>query len=197
MPQPKSAALTTITQSAATEQRTDVATALEEPGLFPDKRGNRGPECKAESCARDADRTPAATTDSAVPGPKSIEPTPGLIELSFASDQGELKIGDKRQLALQVKSDAPLGLAVITLRFDPGILKIIGGSAGSLFASAKNPPTVTQSIDEHGMVLLSIAPASGSVNYGRRVLLNLDVEGVSAGDTALSFDLSNVHLVAG
>ena len=96
-----------------------------------------------------------------------------------------------------MKSDAPLGLAVITLRFDPSVLKISGVSAGSLFANAKNPPTVTQSVDEHGMILLSISPASGSPITADGVLLNLEVEGVSAGDSALSFDLSNVHLVAG
>ena len=120
-----------------------------------------------------------------------------MIELSLTSDQAELQVGAKRQLALQVKSDAPLGLAVITLRFDPSVLKISGVSAGSLFANAKNPPTVTQSVDEHGMILVSITPASGSPVTADGVLLNLEVEGVSAGDSALSFDLSNVHLVAG
>jgi hypothetical protein len=97
---------------------------------------------------------------------------------------------------LQVKSEAPLGLAVITLRFDPKVLKINGVSPGSLFANAKNAPTVTQSIDEQGMVLLSIAPGSGSPITAAGVLLNLDVEGVSVGDSELAFDLSNVHLVA-
>jgi hypothetical protein len=97
---------------------------------------------------------------------------------------------------LQVKSDAPLGLAVITLRFDPTVVKISGVSAGSLFANAKTPPTVTQSIDEHGMVLLSIAPGAGSPVAADGVLLNLDVEGIAAGDSNLVFDLSNVHLIA-
>jgi hypothetical protein len=119
-----------------------------------------------------------------------------LIELSLTTDQAELQVGVKRQLALQVKSDAPLGLAVITLRFDPSVLKITGVSAGSLFAKAKNPPSVTQSVDEHGMILISIAPANGSPVTAEGVLLNLEVEGVGAGDSALSFDLSNVHLVA-
>ena len=123
-------------------------------------------------------------------------PAPGLIELSLTTDQAELPVGAKRQLALQVKSDAPLGLAVITLRFDPSVLKISRVSAGSLFANAKNPPSVTQSVDEHGMILISIAPANGSPVTAEGVLLNLEVEGVSAGDSALSFDLSNVHLVA-
>ena len=195
VPQPKSAALTT-TQFAAAEQKTDVATALKNVVSSPTDVATTSLSAK-QNAAPVTLTEPAAATDTAVPGPKSIEPTPSLIELSFASDQDNLKIGEKRQLALQVKSDAPLGLAVITLRFDPKILKISGVSAGSLFANVKNAPTVTQSIDEHGMVLLSIAPASGSSITADGVLLNLDVEGVNAGDTALSFDLSNVHLVAG
>jgi hypothetical protein len=119
-----------------------------------------------------------------------------LIELSLTADQPEIKVGEKRQIALQVKSDAPLGLAVITLRFDPTILKISGVSAGSLFANAKNPPTLTQSIDEHGMVLLSITPGAGSPVTADGSLLNLEVQGLAAGDSNLVFDLSNVHLVA-
>jgi hypothetical protein len=55
---------------------------------------------------------------------------------------------------------------------------------------------VTQSVDEHGMILISIAPANGSPVTAEGVLLNLEVEGVSSGDSGLSFDLSNVHLVA-
>jgi len=87
-------------------------------------------------------------------------------------------------------------MAVITMRFDPNVLKINGISAGSLFADAKTAPTLTQSIDENGMVLLSLTPAAGSKLIANGGLLNLDVEAVSAGDAALAFDLSNVHLVA-
>jgi general secretion pathway protein D len=192
-PQPKPAALM-ATQSPATEPKTDVATALRSLVSSPTDVSTTGLNARQELAAAAA--PPVLKPDASVPGPKAIEPTPGLIELSLTSDQAELKVGAKRQLALQLKSDAPLGLAVITLRFDPSVLKISGVSAGSLFANAKNPPTVTQSVDERGMILLSISPASGSPITADGVLLNLEVEGVSAGESALSFDLSNVHLVA-
>ena len=195
VPQPKSAALTT-TQSPVTEQKTDVATALQSLVSSPTDVSTTGLNAKQPAAATQT-APPVLKPDTSVPGPKAIEPTPSLIELSLTSDQAELQLGAKRQLALQVKSDAPLGLAVITLRFDPSVLKISGVSPGSLFANAKNPPTVTQSVDEHGMILLSISPASGSPITADGVLLNLEVEGLSAGDSALSFDLSNVHLVAG
>jgi hypothetical protein len=47
------------------------------------------------------------------------------------------------------------------------------------------------------MILLSISPTPGSPVTADGVLLNLEVQGVSAGDSILSSDLSNVHLVAG
>lgn len=196
VPQPKPAALTTA-QSRATEQKTDVATALKSLVTSPTDVSTTSLSAKQEVALTTQTVAPATKTDTGVPGPKAIGPTANLIELSLTSDQSEFKIGEKRLLALQVKSDAPLGLAVITLRFDPSVLKIGGVTAGSLFANAKNAPTVTQSVDEKGMLLLSITPANGSPITADGVLLSLEVEAVSAGDSALSFDLSNVHLVAG
>jgi hypothetical protein len=60
----------------------------------------------------------------------------------------------------------------------------------------KNAPTLTQSVDEHGMVLISIAPAAGSTVTADGALINIDVEALAAGDGTLTFDLSNVHVVA-
>ncbi|HJZ79157.1 MAG TPA: secretin N-terminal domain-containing protein [Pyrinomonadaceae bacterium] len=195
VPQPKTAAMSN-SAPASTEPKTDVASALKNFVSSPTEVSTTGLSAKQEVALTPPVLQPANKTDNAVPGPKSIEPMPGLIELSLASDQNELKVGESRQLSLQVKSDAPLGMAVITLRFDPQVLKIKGVSAGSLFANAKNPPTVTQSIDEHGMLLLSITPGAGSPVTADGGLLTLEVAGLSAGDSSLVFDLSNVHLIA-
>jgi hypothetical protein len=130
--------------------------------------------------------TSAVTRDSA----------PGLIELSMNSGTADLKVGEKRQLAVQVKSEAPLGLALVTLRFDPKVLKINSITPGSLFANARTAPTLTQSLDERGMALISLTPAAGSTITADGALLNIEVEAIAPGDTNLNFDLSNVHLVA-
>jgi hypothetical protein len=84
---------------------------------------------------------------------------------------------------------------VVTLRFDPHVLKINSVTAGGMFASAKTAPSLTQSIDPSGMLLVSLAPAAGSPITGEGVLLNLEVEAIAGGDTLLAFDLANVHLV--
>ncbi|HLR06521.1 MAG TPA: cohesin domain-containing protein, partial [Pyrinomonadaceae bacterium] len=104
--------------------------------------------------------------------------------------------GEKQQLTVQFKSDAPLGMAVLTMRFDPSVIKIKSVAAGSIFLNTKVAPTITQSIDEHGLMLVSLTPAAGSAVNGEGALLSFEVEAIGAGDSALVFDLTNVHLVA-
>ena len=120
----------------------------------------------------------------------------GLIALSLSPEQSEMKPGEKRQLALGVRTGAPLGMAVLTLRFDPHVLKVNSVTAGSLFANAKTAPNLTQSVDQNGMLLVSITPAAGAPVSGEGTLLNIEFEALAAGDSLLAFDLANVHLVA-
>jgi len=55
---------------------------------------------------------------------------------------------------------------------------------------------LTQSVDQNGMLLISLTPAAGSPVNGEGVLLNIEFEAVAGGDSLLAFDLANVHLVA-
>lgn len=125
------------------------------------------------------------------------EAATSIVSLGLGPEKQEMRVGEKRSLAVELKSEAGLGLAVITLRFDPRIIKINSISPGSLFAEAKSTPVISQSIDDKGMILLSIAPGSGSIAMkGEGALLQIEVEGIGAGDSAFSFDAGNVHLIA-
>jgi hypothetical protein len=194
MPQPKSAAVST--NQTATGPTTDVATALKTLVSSPTNVATTNLSAKQETVPTPLIDQPSAKSEPVTVSPKPVEPLPNVLALSLDPENTELKLGEKRQLAVQVRSDAPLGLAVVTLRFDPKVLKINAASIGSAFANAKTAPTLTQSMDEHGMVLLSLAPASGSTITANGVLLNLDVEAVGEGDSMLAFDLSNIHFVA-
>ena len=110
------------------------------------------------------------------------------------TEKGDMTVGEKGQLSVQLKSAAPVGLAVVTLRFDPKVIKVGNVSAGKLFVNGK--PTITQSIDPTGMVLISVAPAVGATVSGEGSLLNIEFEAIGAGNSALAFDPSNVHFVA-
>lgn len=109
-----------------------------------------------------------------------------------------LKVGEKRRLAVEFKSDVPLGLAVLTLRFDPRVIKIQAVSAGSMLAEGKDPaPAVSASVDLSGVCLISISALNGSPSLnGSGTLLYLDVEAVGAGDSGLIFDKLKTSLMA-
>ena len=119
-----------------------------------------------------------------------------MFELRLNPDKNEMTVGEKRQLTVDLNSEASLGLAVVMLRFDPNIIKINNVTLGKLFTDAKTAPTITQSPTEKGVFLVTLAALPGSAISGQGSLLNIEVEGVAAGEAKLEFDISNVHLVS-
>ena len=195
MPQPKGAAFTSEQQPPASKTM-DVASAL---------KSIVSPTTSVSGTASSAKEDPAATPVVEQLAPKSEktdasakanESTAGLIQLSLTPDQSEMRVGEKRQLAVQVKAGAPLGLAVLTLRFDPQVIKVNSVTPGSVFANARTAPTLTQSVDKDGMLLVSVVTAAGSPVSGEGALLNIEFEAIAGGDSGLAFDLANIHLVA-
>jgi general secretion pathway protein D len=194
VPQPKSAAITTA-QNPPVTQSADVASALKNLVSSPanvSATSLTGKETPTVAPVIDV----APKPDNSSASVKPLEPAASIIEVSLSPDKSELKVGEKQQLQLQVKSDAPLGMAIATLRFDPKVLKVTSISIGDLFINAKTPPALTQSVDEHGMILMSITPASGAAVTANGGIINIGIEALAAGDSTLAFDLSNVHVVA-
>lgn len=187
-PAPKTAALTAASEPPKT---LDVASAVK-------NIVSPGTGVSASSASAKAEVPTALVVEQLSPKSEALPKTndAGATELRLVSEKGELRVGEKQQLTVQFKSDAPLGLAVLTMRFDPNVIKIKSVSAGNIFQNAKVAPTITQSIDTHGLMLISLTPAAGSAVNGEGALLNFEVEAIGAGDSALAFDLANVHLVA-
>ncbi len=185
-PAPKTVALTTPGEQP---KPLDVATAVK-------SLVSPGTGVTASSLSAKTDATPSLVVEQLSPKSEKHDTATNVTELRLVSEKGELRVGEKQQLTVQVKSDAPLGLAVLTMRFDPSVIKIKSVVAGSIFANARIGPAITQSIDEHGMILVSLAPAAGSPLSGEGALLSFEVEAIGTGDSALGFDLANVHLVA-
>jgi general secretion pathway protein D len=121
-----------------------------------------------------------------------------IAQLKLAPVAGGLKIGEKQRVAVELKSDAPLGLAVLTLRFDPKVIKVSSVSAGTMFADSKDgSPSISQSIDPNGVCLISISALNGVAPMkGAGVLLFIVIEGVGAGDSGLMFDKAKTSLMA-
>ncbi len=117
-------------------------------------------------------------------------------ELRLIPERNEMRVGEKRRLALVLKTDAPLGLAVVTLRFDPRTVTIRNVASGNLFAGQQSVPTITQSVNQGGVLLVSIAPPTGTTMSGAGVLIFVDIEALAAGASAVTFDNNNMHLIA-
>jgi general secretion pathway protein D len=189
MPQPKAQALTSQGEPPA-PPKMDVAGAVK--SIVSPTTGVTG---TAASAKQDVTVSPVVEELAPKsPDPRANELAAGVVELRLSPEQGEMRTGEKRQLAVTVRTGAPLGLAVLTLRFDPHVVKVNSVAAGGLFANAKTAPALTQSVDQNGMLLVSLAP--GSPVSGEGTLLNIEFEAIAAGDSLLAFDLANVHLVA-
>ncbi|HEX8746409.1 MAG TPA: secretin N-terminal domain-containing protein, partial [Pyrinomonadaceae bacterium] len=111
----------------------------------------------------------------------------------------EMRVGERRRITLLLKTDAPLGLAALTFKFDPQRLRIGGVSTGNLLTAAADgsQPILTQSIDAKGLLIISVAPPAGAQPLtGAGVLVFIDVEAIAPGESVFSFDKNNVHLIA-
>lgn len=136
----------------------------------------------------------AVLTSLPKPIETSLSPSRRTAQLSLPTEQ-TLKVGEKRHFAIDLNSNVPLGLAVLTLRFDPKVVKISAVGAGSLFGK-ENGPSITHSIDPTGLCLISISNLDGKVPMtGSGQLVLIEIEGVAIGDAALMFNKETMHLV--
>ena len=193
MPQPKAASF--APQTPATEtNKLDVATAIKSV-VTPNT------EVTATSASAKSDASVTAPVEDLAPKPAVTDataksaPMPAVIELGFPSETAELTVGEKRQLSLDLNSPAPLGVAVVMLRFDPNILKITNVTAGKILTDAKSGATISVMKNEGGVLLVSIAPAAGATisAQARSSTSKLRVSPVATVRSA--FDLSSVHIV--
>src|SRR5207249_943469 len=160
-------------------QKTDVTTAINRlvtPGNVASTTSSNAKDQVAVTPTVKQAGSSAEKTDSTV----ANDAVSNLIELGVVTEKSDMTVGEKGQLSVQLKSTAPVGLAVVTLRFDPKVIKVGNVSAGKLFANGKAAPTITQSIDPTGLVLMSVAPAVGATVSGEGSLLDIEFEAVGA-----------------
>ncbi|MBV9926657.1 MAG: hypothetical protein JOZ96_16680 [Acidobacteria bacterium] len=113
--------------------------------------------------------------------------------LRLMSEPEPLRVGERRQLKVLLKTDAPLGLLALSFRLDQRVLALRSVGAGTL--SSPEGARVTHTLTPEGLLLVSVAPPSSPLS-GAGVLLTFEVEALAAGAEALRFDADDVHLVA-
>jgi general secretion pathway protein D len=115
--------------------------------------------------------------------------------LRLMSEPQALRVGERRQLKLLLKTDAPLGLLALSFRLDPRLLAVRAVTAGTL--AGADDARVTHSVTPGGVLLVTVAPARADASVtGAGVLLTLEVEALAPGAEPLRFDADDVYLVA-
>jgi general secretion pathway protein D len=133
----------------------------------------------------------ATTTGASAPAAAAT------AELLMLPERQELKVGERRRVMVFLKTDAPVGLATATLRFDPRALSVRSVTQGTLAADKSGATVLTQSIDPKGVLVVSVSPAAGAQPLtGEGLLLVIEVEALAAGDASLQFDADKVHFIA-
>lgn len=118
-------------------------------------------------------------------------------DLRLRVDPQEMRVGERRQLKLFIKTDAPLSLVALSFRFDPRVVAVRSVAQGNLFADGQVAPTLRQMISPEGLMLVSITPSSAARSVtGAGVLLLVEVEALAEGASALNFDADGIHLLA-
>jgi general secretion pathway protein D len=194
----QNAAVQTPAQNGAAAQAVNVrldAEAAPKPRTA-EAAATPAPNGAAEAGANASGAAEGSSGSAATPAPSAAAPAESAAELLLLPEQQELKVGERRRVMLFLKTDAPVGLAAATLRFDPKALAVRSVSQGALGTDAAHAPAVTQSVDPSGVLVVSVAPAPGSRLTGEGLLLVIEVEGLAPGEAGLQFDADKVHLVA-
>jgi general secretion pathway protein D len=154
----------------------------------------------APATARDASLTsevPAAAPVSVITEKpltdRAATTASSAASLRLMSEPSPLRVGERRQLKVLLKTDAPLGLLALSFRLDPRVLALRSVGAGTL--SSPDGARITHTLTPEGLLLVSVAPPASPLS-GAGVLLTFEVEALAVGAEALRFDADDVHLVA-
>jgi general secretion pathway protein D len=195
-------------RAATTPTSTEGTQALSKPAtpLLPMKLPSATLLGKLEASPNSSSKDQASTEKSSIAEklrsglfgkpPATPEPVMVLAEARLLSGQPEMRIGEKQRIALVLVSKEPLGNAILRLNFDPRYVAVRNVSPGNWPDGAATQPSVMQSIDPAGIVAVAVSPQAGaSLKTGANVVLFLDIEAVAAGESIISFDQANAHIV--
>jgi general secretion pathway protein D len=202
--QPAQKAAQTVTTAQNTKPAVVPAAVEELPAFVPAPKSLISDQAAANVAAVN---TGTAGTQNAVLTslPKATETsldtklsTARLAQLSLVPEGDVMKVGEKRRYAIQLDSDVPLSMALVSLKFDPKVVKIHALTAGSILpTTGETAPLFTPVIDGTGTCLISISSLNGKASFrGAGPLLFIDLEAVGEGNASLMVVKETLQLVA-
>jgi len=203
--QPAQKAATTTAVTAENNKPAAAPAAVEElPSFVPAPKSLISDQAAANVAAVN---TGTAGTQNAVltSMPKATETsldmklgTSRVAQLSLVPEGDVMKVGEKRRYAIQLDSDVSLSMALISLKFDPKVVKIHALTAGSVLpTTGEAAPLFTPAIDASGTCLISISSLNGKASFrGSGPLLFIDLEAIGEGTASLMVVKETLQLVA-
>jgi hypothetical protein len=126
---------------------------------------------------------------------RSAEQPTSAAAFRLMAEQKPLRVGETRELKLLVKTDAPLGIVAVMLRFDTNALAVRSVRAGNLFKPADAQLTHTST--PRGLLLVTVSSKDAPLPVsGAGVLLTLEVEALADYSGPFKFDADDVNVVA-
>jgi general secretion pathway protein D len=139
--------------------------------------------------------SPAPFTTEKNVAERSAEMPTSAAAFRLMADQQPLRAGETRELKLLVKTDAPLGIIAVMLRFDTRALAVRSVRAGNLFKPADAQLTHTST--PRGLLLVTVSSKDSPLPVsGAGVLLTLEVEALENYSEPFKFDADDVNVVA-
>lgn len=139
--------------------------------------------------------SPAAYTAEKNAAERSAEQPTSAAAFRLMAEQKPLRVGETRELKLLLKTDAPLGIVAVMLRFDTSALAVRSVRAGNLFKPADAQLTHTST--PRGLLLVTVSSKDAPLPVsGAGVLLTLEVEALENYSEAFKFDADDVNVVA-
>jgi general secretion pathway protein D len=195
-------------RAAATSPAVEVSQSLSKPAtpLLPMKLPAVTLVGKSEAAPNSSSKDQVSTEKSSIAEklksglfgkpPATPEPVMVLAEARLLPGQPEMHVGEKQRIALVLVSKEPLGNAILRLNFDPRYVAVRSVVPGNWPDGAATQPSVMQSIDPAGIIAVAISPQAGaSLKTGANVVLFLDIEAIAAGESVISFDQANAHVL--
>ena len=198
--------------SKATQEQYETPARAESPkpaasnslfSLQPDAATTNAPAGRADDNARTrarvvnpapADSPISYTTERDSAERSGARPT-SAAAFRLMAEQQPLRAGEKRELKLLLKTDAPLGIVAVMLRFDTRALAVRSVSAGNLFKPSD--AQLTHTATPRGLLLVTVSsPNSPLPVSGAGVLLTLEVEALENYSEPFKFEAEDVNVVA-
>lgn len=189
------------TQAAAARTNEGKATIDELPAFVPAPKSMIS-ERSAEQLALVNTGIGGAQNAALTSSPKPIE-TSAMVrrngapkaQMNLTGGIAPLKAGEKRQMAIELTTEMPVGLAVLMLRFDPKVVKVTAINPGTLLP-AGHTASLTQSVDPKGVYMFSLSTFNGATPLrGGGSLVLIQIEAIAEGDPAFSFDAQSLRLI--